>query len=313
MARTVLGIGTSHGPTMETPSERWRLLGEKDLKDSRIDRAVFERANPDLEQEITEAKQRERYDATQAAIGALAAVIRQAEVDTILVISNLHGVVREDSQTVFGLYIGEQLPIGPIRRSRLEPRDVLAASEPVRERPADPALARYLLDALIDTGFDVAYVDRFREGAFLQHEYTVMDEKYLARPVPLVPFMLSRYLPNQATPARCYALGQALREAIDHWQEDKRVAVVASGGLSHQVIDEELDRRVLAALLEKDRNILCELPRDRLNAAPGTPEILNWVALAGAVEDKEMTLVDYLPCYRSLYGTGHGLAFAYWQ
>lgn len=313
MAKIVLGLGTSHGPTMETPAEGWRLLGEKDLKDARLDPAVFARARPALAPEITAAKQRERYDAAQAAIGTLAAVLQQAEVDAALVISNLHGVVREDAQTVFGIYIGEQLPIGPVRRSRLQPHDAVASADPVRQRPADPAFARYLLDALIDAGFDVAYVDRFREGAFLQHEYTVMDEKYLSEPVPLVPFMLSRYLPNQATPARCYALGQALREAIDHWPDDTRVAIVGSGGLSHQVIDEELDRHVLAALLEKDREALRALPRDRLNAAPGTPEILNWVALAGALEDKHMTLVDYLPCYRTLYGTGHGLAFAYWR
>ncbi len=87
---------------------------------------------------------------------------------------------------------------------------------------------------------------------------------------------------------------------------------MASGGLSHQILDEELDHQVIDALKEKDVRQLCSLPRDRLNRAPGTPEILNWVTLAGAMEASPMTLVDYVPCYRSPAGTGHGVTFAYW-
>ena len=58
---------------------------------------------------------------------------------------------------------------------------------------------------------------------------------------------------------------------------------------------------------------LCALPRDRLNRAPGTPEILNWVACAGALDPTAMTLIDYVPCYRSSAGTGHGVTFGYWR
>jgi hypothetical protein len=54
------------------------------------------------------------------------------------------------------------------------------------------------------------------------------------------------------------------------------------------------------------------LPRQRLNGGPGTPEVLNWVTVAAAMAPRRMTLVDYLPCYRSPAGTGHGLAFGYW-
>ena len=57
---------------------------------------------------------------------------------------------------------------------------------------------------------------------------------------------------NQATPARRYALGQALRRAIERWDSGKRVAIMASGGLSHQIVDEDLDRTVVNALLAKD-------------------------------------------------------------
>jgi hypothetical protein len=86
---------------------------------------------------------------------------------------------------------------------------------------------------------------------------------------------------------------------------------MASGGLSHVVIDEALDRQVIEALTHKRYERLNDLPRDKLHG--GTSEILNWVALAGAVEPMEMTMVDYVTTYRSPAGTGCGMAFAHWR
>ncbi len=47
----------------------------------------------------------------------------------------------------------------------------------------------------------------------------------------------------------------------------------------------------------------------------GTSEIKNWVPVAGAMADLgfPMSLVDYVPCYRSLAGTGNAMAFVYWR
>jgi OH-DDVA oxygenase len=89
-----------------------------------------------------------------------------------------------------------------------------------------------------------------------------------------------------------------------------RVAVVASGGLSHFVVDETLDRRVLAALARGDAQALCGLPRAALNS--GSSEILNWVAAAGALAALPLQWSDYQPLYRTPAGTGVGAAFALW-
>ena len=70
---------------------------------------------------------------------------------------------------------------------------------------------------------------------------------------------------------------------------------------------------MIDALLNKDTETLSFLPREQLNRSPGTPEILNWVVVAGATEPLDMTLIDYVPCYRSLAGTGHGVTLAYWK
>ena len=86
---------------------------------------------------------------------------------------------------------------------------------------------------------------------------------------------------------------------------------MASGGLSHVILDEEIDDMTLTALKAKDADALANLPVDRLTG--GTSEIRNWVVLAGAPEPLDMTLIDYVPCYRTMAGTGCGMGFASWQ
>jgi hypothetical protein len=76
-------------------------------------------------------------------------------------------------------------------------------------------------------------------------------------------------------------------EAIRSWERNRKVAIVASGGLSHFIVDEEIDRMALDGLLKQDGQKLSHLPLERLMVL-GTGEILNWIAAAGAP-------VDYAP------------------
>jgi hypothetical protein len=91
-----------------------------------------------------------------------------------------------------------------------------------------------------------------------------------------------------------------------------RVAVLASGGMTHFVIDEALDWRVLNAFAARDEVALANIPESYFNG--NTAEIKSWYPLAAAMHDIDwhMTLVDYVPCYRTEAGTGNAMAFAYW-
>src|SRR3546814_474415 len=101
----------------------------------------------------------------------------------------------------------------------------------------------------------------------------LMDE---ANPLPIVPLALNTYYaPNQPTPRRCYALGQAIRRAVESYPEDIKVGVIASGGLSHFVVDEELDRGLIEAIRTKDVAALTSMDRSKLNS--GSSEIRNWI------------------------------------
>ena len=130
--------------------------------------------------------------------------------------------------------------------------------------------------------------------------------------MPVVPVFLNTYYPpNQPSPARCYALGQAIRAAVEAYPGDARVGVLGSGGLTHFAIDEAFDRAIIEAMRAKDAEALRNLPAAQLNA--GSSEIRNWIALAGAVNALSMQWAEYVPAYRSPAGTGTGLCFALWK
>jgi 3-O-methylgallate 3,4-dioxygenase len=134
------------------------------------------------------------------------------------------------------------------------------------------------------------------------------------RVIPSMPvFVNTFYPPNQPTAARCAMLGRAIVRGIREWKEDARVALLASGGLSHFVIDEQLDERVLEAVREGDVGKLTRLPESLYQS--GTSEIKNWIPVVAAMAELGMTaeVVDYVPCYRSLAGTGNAMGFVYWR
>ena len=117
--------------------------------------------------------------------------------------------------------------------------------------------------------------------------------------------------PNQPTPRRCVQLGSALRELIAQWPQDLRVGVIASGGLSHFLVDEELDQRVIDAIRRKDTAALAALDPKQLQA--GSSEIRNWIVTAAIARDLDLDWVEYIPGYRSDALTGTGLCFAAWR
>jgi hypothetical protein len=201
--------------------------------------------------------------------------------------------------------------------------------------PVDAELGEYLVEALCEADFDVAhsqyqqeeyggrigpstwYLDHAAETAprefGLPHAYCLPVGRWFhGKQVPIVPITLNTcYPPNWISPRRAYALGRAVREAVNNWSSDKKVAFGCSGGLSHFVVDEEIDRLTLRGLSEANGEILTSLPRHRLQSA--TTEILNWVATQGALHDVKMEVLTYEPGYRTLAGTGCGCAVGAWE
>src|SRR5207248_2063106 len=119
--------------------------------------------------------------------------------------------------------------------------------------PVDAKLARHLIDELIDREFDIAASDATPEGEGEGHAIGFVHKRIMQDVVPIVPICINTYYPpNQPTPRRCYRLGQAIRAAVESYPGDQRVGIVGSGGLTHFVVDEALDRGFIDMLRNKD-------------------------------------------------------------
>jgi hypothetical protein len=283
----------------------------------------------------------------QAALDVLADTLAVAAPDiTVIVSDDQDEWFYESNMPMYSIFWGASAPVIPRPPARLWKTEAIGQliadgyGDVALDVPVASDLGRHLIEYLRDHDFDIAhstyledsYAGRVgrryptKEGELdeervskarsmgLPHGFSfVVKRLFHNQPTTILPISQNTcYPPNQVTPRRCYQLGQALHDAIAAWDSDARVAVVASGGLSHFVVDEELDRSLLTALEHKDAAALQNLPRHRLYSA--TSESLNWVTAGGALEATSLNFetVDYVPTYRTEAGTGGGWAFGRW-
>ena len=318
MAEVVIGIGTSHSPQLSIRSKDWDYLLKKDQTDPRLDYpALLKQAKPGLEAELTPEKFRQRDEACLKAVKDLGDALQKAKADVVVIFGDdQHEQFHEDNMPMFAIYHGKGVPV--VTHTGRNPAGWKDAEErgwapTASEYETDSALAEHLVVALTEAEFDIARCNKLRPEIGVGHAFSFLYRRVLpGGKIPMVPIMVNTYYPpNQPTPKRCYSFGRAVRKAIESWNSDKRVALMASGGLSHVVIDEEIDQMVIDGLKNKKPDVLFRLPRERLWG--GTSEILNWVALAGAMEDRELKYFEYVTTYRSPAATGCGMGFGYWQ
>jgi 2,3-dihydroxyphenylpropionate 1,2-dioxygenase len=104
---------------------------------------------------------------------------------------------------------------------------------PEGPQPVDVPLARHIADTLVESGrFDLAYSARLQIDHGQSHAIQYLLDGLDVEIVPVVVNVFAHPLPAFG---RCEALGRALREAVMSFPEDRRVAVIGSGGLSHRL------------------------------------------------------------------------------
>jgi hypothetical protein len=320
---------------LSTPPEEWgqRVKADQTTNElffqgelMKFDELARRRAGEGLEREVTLERMRERHAACQRAIAGLAETFARVSPDVAVIIGDdQEETFFDDNMPAFLVYWGneiENVPLTPEQAGERGAGLAVAAwghSPPERQVAAGvPELGLCIIDALMSAEFDVAHSKRLPAGRYkshtIPHAYGFVYRRIMNDEViPNVPIFINTfYPPNQPSLRRCYEFGKVLGRAIASWDSDSRVAVIASGGLSHFVIEEDLDQDFLAAVRDKDDARLTKLPVERFNA--GSSEMRNWIALAGALDhtDLKMNLVDYVPCYRSAAGTGNAMGFVEW-
>ncbi len=175
--------------------------------------------------------------------------------------------------------------------------------------PGDAQLASELLEACMEGGIDPSFSDE------LLFDHATMVPLHFLTPnsdLPVVPLIVNALTAPMPTAKRCYALGVLLRRSLD--KSTKRVAVIATGGLSHWPgeakagkINVDFDKRFLDLLIDGDRPKLAYYTHEEIarEAGSGGQEIRTWITLAGALPDWKAALLAYEPVVP--WATGCGL------
>ncbi len=335
MAEIVFGLGTSHGPLLALPPEAWELRAEDDKKNPALEYRGGKYAWEDLRQlregENIEAQieldvRTERHGKCQETIAQLARRMADAKPDVLVIVGDdQHEWFQADNMPTFAVFYGDHVYNRPPAKAIEKKSKALAMAAMNYRTPNDvryetePDLAMEIIMQAKDDGFDIttsASIPQGDDGNIgIGHAFGFVQRRICNdEPIPFVPIMLNTFFPpNQAAPKRCFEFGKMIARAIQGWETDKKVAIVASGGLSHFVIDEEHDARMVQAFKDNDAAALTGEPDELFRS--GTSETKNWITSAGALADSGLSIdsFEYVPCYRSAAGTGNAMGFATWS
>jgi aromatic ring-opening dioxygenase catalytic subunit (LigB family) len=179
-----------------------------------------------------------------------------------------------------------------------EPRDV-----PDYVVPSKAELAAHIRAAAMASGFDVGMTQNYSV------DHSVIVPLHFLTPemhVPVIPFFISGHVPPLPKAERCYALGQTVARAIEAWPEPLRVVIMGSGsfslevggprmapGRSDGVPDPDWVMRVIKYLEQQqiDRLIAEATEHQMLKAGNVGGELLNWIAMLGAIGNRKPNYV----------------------
>ena len=180
------------------------------------------------------------------------------------------------------------------------------------------SLAAHIREAAIARGFDIALVQDF------EVDHAVMVPLHFLTPsmtIPVLPIFINCLAPPLPTARRCFALGEAVRDAIAAWPKPLRVAVIGSGSFSLEIGGPKIPIGNRAACTpdpqwsQHVQDLLKDMRVDDLVAEATTArmlragniggELLNWIALLGVIGARKPVTV--------LPQNDHGQAFVAWR
>jgi 3-O-methylgallate 3,4-dioxygenase len=262
-----------------------------------------------------------RYHATQRAMDRMGEELRGAKLDALIICGDdQYELFFDTNMPSIAIYYGGDI-VNAARPPQPDPdwykNAQLQRAEPgaAVTYPCDGKLALNLIEQLVAHGFDISAVKEIPASEAEGHAYSFVHHRYYhGAAVPIIPVFLNTYNPpNQPVPRRCVEFGRAIAEIVKAYPGDQRIGIMASGGMSHFRVEEELDRSIFDAIKRRDIDFLGALKPYRLLA--GSSEIRNWIVAAAAADavGLEMSWQAYIPGYRTLGLSGTGLGFARWS
>jgi len=166
-------------------------------------------------------------------------------------------------------------------------------------------LSRHIARSLVEDEFDISVFQDLPLDHGLHSPLTMMWPKSPDWPGAVIPLVVNVVQQPLPKPKRCFALGKAIRRAIDSYPEDLKVAMVGTGGLSHQMIgeragfnNESWDREFLD-LIERDPEHLAAMTVEDFMEKGGNEgaEVIMWLIMRGALDSRAKKVHQnyYLP------------------
>lgn len=157
--------------------------------------------------------------------------------------------------------------------------------------PGNPGLSWHIMESVVGEDFDPASC----QSMLVDHAFAIpmrlLWPDSRDAPSSVVPIAINTVQHPLPSPRRCYQLGQAVGRAIASYSKDLKVAVIGTGGLSHQVdgtraseIGRGFDQLCMRKLVDDPRALLHYSIEDLMEVAGSEGvELILWIAARGAM------------------------------
>ncbi len=230
--------------------------------------------------------------------------IAQEKPDVIFLVYNDHASAFDMKFVpTFAIGCGEQFGIA----------DEGWGPRPVPDVMGHPDLAWHVSQSVIQEDFDLTIINEMEVDHGLTVPLTLMYGQPEAWPCLVIPFAVNVVLYPPPSGMRCYRLGQAIRRAVDSFDEDLNVQVWGTGGMSHQLqgpraglINKDFDANFLERIVNDPEGLAAMPHIDYMREAGAEGiELVMWLIMRGALDKKVNELHRFYHVPASNTAVGH--------
>ncbi len=228
----------------------------------------------------------------------------EAKPDVVIMVYNDH-VNAFDFKIIptFAIGCAEEFPIA----------DEGWGARPVPVVKGFPEFASHLVQSLVLDEFDMTIVNEMEVDHGLTVPMSLMFGQPAEWPAQVVPLAVNVIQYPAPTGHRCYMLGKAIRKAVESWDEDLKVVILGTGGMSHQIqgkraglINKDFDTRFLDDLSRDPERLVKIQPLEYLRDAGNEAiELVMWLIMRGALGDQVDEVYRFYHVPASSTGVGH--------
>ena len=200
-------------------------------------------------------------------------------------------LVFNDHATAFSLEMIPTFAIGTA--AEYLPADEGWGPRPVPKVIGQPDLAAHIAQSVIQQDFDLTIVNRMDVDHGLTVPLSLMYGQPKEWPCPVIPFAVNVVQYPVPSGRRCLNLGKAIRKAVESYDEDLKVHIWGTGGMSHQLqgpraglINKEFDAAFMDRMIADPEGQAAVPHIDYVREAGSEGiELVMWLIARGAMAD----------------------------